>query len=274
MQGFWLFLVLTYTASWAVWFGAISLDLADVPNGILILLGAFMPSIMGTCLTLYKQDRETKRDFWNRVISFQRIGSRWLLVILGFFAVNWIVTLAIYGFVEGRLPEFTNVMQTLTSPTALIGYTVIQILGGPLAEELGWRGYALDILQGKWTALTASLILGLFWAVWHFPLFFVKNSSQISMGFGSAHFWLWTVGIFSTSVFMTWIYNNTNRSILAAILIHLIGNYVSTLVGGDVPADKVVFGNAIFTFVSVVLVVLILICYGPKTMTRTPKWKG
>ncbi len=271
LKGLRKFLILTYTASWAVWFCAIGLDLPDIPNGILILLGAFMPSIMGIILSTYKKDKETKRAFWNRIFSFKRIGSRWFFFIIGFFAINWIVTIIIYGFMEGGLPEFTNAIQILTNPAAIIGFTIIQILGGPLAEELGWRGYALDILLQKWTALTSSFILGLFWAVWHFPLFFVKNTSQISMGFGTTLFWLWIIGVFSTSILITWIYNNTNRSILGAIIIHLIGNYLNSLIGGDVPVDKLVFGNTVFTLVSLVLVVLIVIFFGPKNLTRTPK---
>ncbi|KAA3662545.1 MAG: CPBP family intramembrane metalloprotease [Calditrichaeota bacterium] len=265
------FLILTYSASWVVWFCAMSLNLPDVPNGILILLGAFMPSIMGTILSTHKKNDELKRDFWHRVVSFKRIGSRWFLLIVGFFAVNWIVTILIYGIVEDGLPEFTNTIHILTNPVAIVGFTIIQILGGPLAEELGWRGYALDILQQNWSALTSSLILGLFWSVWHLPLFFVKNTSQISMGFGTTLFWLWVVGVFSTSVFITWIYNNTNRSILGAILIHLIGNYINALIGSDVPADKVVFGNIVYTMVSLVLVTLIVMFFGPKNLIRLPK---
>lgn len=136
------FLVLTYGFSWAIWLSAIGLNLSDVPNGILILLGAFMPSIMGAILSTYKKDKDVKRKFWNRVFSFKRIGGKWFLIIIGFFAINWFVAVLVYRIVVGNLPEFTNTIQTLTSPGALIGFTLIQILGGPLAEELGWRGYA------------------------------------------------------------------------------------------------------------------------------------
>jgi membrane protease YdiL (CAAX protease family) len=44
------------------------------------------------------------------------------------------------------------------------------LLLGPLAEELCWRGYALDALQEKWGALVSSLVLGFFWPLWHLPL--------------------------------------------------------------------------------------------------------
>lgn len=265
----WVFLVLTFTASWIVWGAAILFDLPDVPNGILILLGAFMPSIVGIILTMTKKDKEVEHDFWNRVVSFRRVGVKWFLFIIAFFAINWVMALIVYRIIEGSLPVFSNAFQILTNPLALLGFTIIQILGGPLAEELGWRGYALDLLQKKWNALNASLILGFFWTIWHFPLFFVKNTSQISIGFGSTLFWLWVIGIFASSIMITWVYNNTNRSILGAVFVHLVGNYISTLLGGDIPVNKLVFGNVIFTIINVVIVSLIVIHYGPKTLSRS-----
>lgn len=94
------------------------------------------------------------------------------------------------------------------------------------------------------------------------------------MGFGTILFWLWVVGTFATALMMTWIYNNSNRSILGAIIIHLIGNYVNALIGSDIPGDKLVFGNLVFTLISLILVVLIVIFYGHKTLTRTPQQNG
>lgn len=49
---------------------------------------------------------------------------------------------------------------------------------GPLSEELGWRGCALDALQTKWGALASSLVVGFFWSVWHVPLFFIPDGGD------------------------------------------------------------------------------------------------
>ncbi len=45
-------------------------------------------------------------------------------------------------------------------------------------EETGWRGYALPALQKKHNALISSLIVGIFWALWHWPHFAVKESQM------------------------------------------------------------------------------------------------
>jgi membrane protease YdiL (CAAX protease family) len=50
--------------------------------------------------------------------------------------------------------------------TVLI-FAVFAVTTGGLSEELGWRGHALSTLQSNYTSLTASLVIALYWAVWH-----------------------------------------------------------------------------------------------------------
>jgi membrane protease YdiL (CAAX protease family) len=83
---------------------------------------------------------------------------------------------------------------------------------GPVPEELGWRGCALDRLQERDSALISSLIIGGTWALWHLPLFFIAGTYQHGLGVGTPAFWLFMVTKFPDSILMTWIYNNTRRS--------------------------------------------------------------
>jgi membrane protease YdiL (CAAX protease family) len=112
----------------------------------------------------------------------------------------------------------------------LIGIIVTGILTGPLSEELGWRGYALDRLQTQRSPLISSLILALFWWAWHLPLFFIKGTTQYKWGFGTSNFWYFMITIIPLTLILTWVYNHTNRSILAAVLLHFMYNFTLGLV--------------------------------------------
>jgi uncharacterized protein len=86
-----------------------------------------------------------------------------------------------------------------------------------LTEETAWRGFALPRLQRKYTALGASLIVGLVWGLWHLPLFLTPGSFQAAMPFGG-----FVVAALAISVLTTWIYNNTHESVLAAAIFHSV----------------------------------------------------
>src|SRR5262249_52349042 len=71
-------------------------------------------------------------------------------------------------------------------PTYLIWFLIIAIIGGPLLEEAGWRGFALPRLQPRYGPLVGTLILGLLWALWHLPEFLVPAWAKSSGGWKSS----------------------------------------------------------------------------------------
>ena len=110
----------------------------------------------------------------------------------------------------------------------LVEFVRVLFLGGPLGEELGWRGFALPRLQGRHTALTSSVVLGLVWGLWHIPLYFVPGTGQyeitrsgngVAFAIGGAA--TWTIGL---SVLFTWLFNQTRGSLLVVIGFHAAVN--------------------------------------------------
>jgi membrane protease YdiL (CAAX protease family) len=133
---------------------------------------------------------------------------------------------------------------------------IINITSGPLGEELGWRGYALNELQKKTSPLVASLIIGLLWGFWHFPLWLVSGYGGYDLLIYSASFML---GIMSFSVFITYFYNK-RKNILIAVWIHFLFNMLLQIVVSD-DYRIILYVSVLYLFVSTAIVL-----FNKKTM--------
>jgi membrane protease YdiL (CAAX protease family) len=104
-----------------------------------------------------------------------------------------------------------------------------------LGEEVGWRGFALPRLQRTHSAMTSSLLLAIGWAGWHLPAFFyVPSYTAIGLRILPGFF----LGVLAGAIVLTWLYNSSGGSVLAAILWHASFNFVtaSPNAGGFVAA--------------------------------------
>jgi membrane protease YdiL (CAAX protease family) len=101
-------------------------------------------------------------------------------------------------------------------PSALSGIWVpmfnYNLLGGPLFEEFGWRGFLLPRLQREMAPSLAAGVVGLLWAVWHFPLFLVSWSSASPASY--------TLIAVSLSMVFAYAFNASGGSVLVTILMH------------------------------------------------------
>jgi membrane protease YdiL (CAAX protease family) len=104
-------------------------------------------------------------------------------------------------------------------PGLYFGAFVAGLYSG-LSEEFGWRGYALPRFQAKWNALISSLILGAIWVSWHTRFFTGVILNPLRGIPIRPNVWEWALWIMASSVFITWIFNNTHGSVLAAVLFH------------------------------------------------------
>jgi membrane protease YdiL (CAAX protease family) len=146
-----------------------------------------------------------------------RVGIRWyLFALLGVPLIMMLGTMIVWG----DLPNLGALGGLSFVPGYLVFFILVLIIGGPLLEEGGWRGFALPRMQLLHGPLVASLILGLLWALWHLPEFLVPSWAASSGGggiLGIAQFLIIAVAI---AIMMTWVFNNTRGSLLLAILVH------------------------------------------------------
>lgn len=256
----WLFFAVTFAITWGFWLAAIALGVRfDSLAGFgLLLLGLIGPGAAGVGFVYLVYDERGRTDFWNRLAQGRRIGVRWGLVILLLPVVVTLTAAVVDLLVGGAGAAWgEGVREFGANPMAILPALLFASLP-PLLEEMGWRGYALDRLQLRWSALTASLLLGAVWAVWHLPLFFVEGSFQReSVGFATPGFWMFMVGIVALSVAFTWVYNHTARSTLAIILLHGWINFT---------AETVEVADAFYYGLWVALAVVLTAIWGSKTL--------
>ena len=263
----WHFFALALTLSWLFWIPLALLgeDPMRFPYLILMILGGLGPAFAEAILIFGFGSRAQKGDYKHRVLDVRRIGWRWAAVILLMFpAINAAATLLSVA-TGGPQPTFETAARLLSNPLSVIPYLLFLFVFGPLPEELGWSGYALDGLQARRSALGASLIIGLVWAVWHLPLFFMTGTFQAEeIGFATRAFWWYMLPTLPISVLDTWIYNNANRSTLAAALLHFMVNVSGELFG--------LSGDARFyqAWLIGAVTAAVVIIWGPRTLTRAP----
>jgi len=99
------------------------------------------------------------------------------------------------------------------------------VIGGQAGEEIGWRGYALPRLMERFGFGGAGVLLGVIWAVWHLPLFFIPGGDTYGQSFP-----LYLLQVTALCVAMTWLYVHTNGSLLLAMLMHSAVNQSKDIV--------------------------------------------
>jgi uncharacterized protein len=203
-----VFFVLAYVFSWWPW----PLYASGLSPSPIIAFGPFLAAILVLALTTGK----------GGVVTLLRRMVRWRVRPV-WYAVALLLPVAISG--GAALLNVVVLGASAPSPAELGAWSglvptfflLLLVPGtGGAWEEPGWRGYALPKLQGGHSALLASLILGVVWAFWHLPLMVI---GQIHLS-DPVYIVAWTV-------VLTWVFNNTNGSVLIAMLMHNIHNVIS-----------------------------------------------
>ena len=147
--------------------------------------------------------------------------------------------------------------------TYLSAFVLTLIFGGPLFEKPGWRGFALPRMERLHGPLVGTLILGVLWALWHLPLFMSPSwAAGLGGGSGILDIASYVVTVMSLTVVFTWVFNNTQTSILLTILVHTSNNAFSGTLEAIFPAGAVSSAFPLTIGFGVVAVVLIVLTRG------------
>ncbi len=191
---------------------------AAIPLFVLQLFPPWAPSIAAfIVILLVLKERNGIRKLVGK-LGIWRIGIGWYLAALSPFAIS-LLAIGLYIGLGNPIPGPHMPFDWSIGLFWLIGSVVI----GSIGEELGWRGFALPHLQSRFSALGSSLILGVFWGFWHLPIYLLIGLEEGQFDLlNFLSFILLTVFI---SIIITWIVNNTNGSVLGAIIFHASFNF-------------------------------------------------
>ena len=191
------FFVLAYLVTWWIY------PLLKF-SPLLGIFGLFGPAIAAIIMAAVTGGKSGVKALLGRVVLW-RVGLPWYVIALGLPTILSLATAAL-AYLAGAT-EFIRV--GALAPIELVLFVLV------VGEELGWRGYALLRLLEKRSALTASLILGVLWGLWHLPTFLVPGTPQY--GLPLTAFVLLTI---EYSILMTWVFIHTLGSVLIATLFH------------------------------------------------------
>ena len=248
---------LTFLIAWAIW---LPLGILAPEQTLFTLPGAWSPTISAVILIQFSEGREGVRSFLKKVFHW-RVGIGWYLIVL--FSVALIAYLGIgLGMLFGvPAPQLT--LPAGLPRSALIAFLPIFFVanifvGGPLAEDIGWRGYILPKLREQMPALKASLLIGIVWAIWHLPFFLFPGWRFIVGGIPFIWFALLTTG---WSVLFAWVYVNT-ESILMPVLFHAAINTTLGTLGVLGHGEGSILPLVIHTLLTWLAVGIVSVVYG------------
>jgi membrane protease YdiL (CAAX protease family) len=205
------FFVLTFAITWACFIAvAVAVPVATVPGRLLVLLGTFAPGIVAVALAARAGGAGVRTLV--EPIARANVPARWYV-----FAAAWPagveLAVAVLHRLTGAWPAFS------TTPLAVIPFAILLSTPSQAGEEVGWRGWALPRLAARLGLAPASVLLGVIWALWHLPLFFVPGADT----FGQS-FFVYLINVTAISVAIAWLWERTGRSLLLCMLLHAAVN--------------------------------------------------
>ena len=252
------YFVLAYAISWSV-----GIPLALITQGkvnwnipfSIHYFYAYGPLLSALIMTGLTKGSEGIAEIFKRLTTFQMKPIWWLVAISPLPAFFLIVV--VLRVIQGEWVDLGLLGQVNFLPNLGIGALFLWIFTYGIGEEVGWRGFALPRLQAKMSALNATLVLGVLWALWHLPIFFYLFEPAIALG--------WFFGLMCGAILFTWMYNSTDGSLLAVALWHGSFNFITASAAGEG------LGAAIMSTLVMVWAIVLIFLYKPANLSTHEK---
>ena len=208
---------------------AVRVPAATAAGQLLIVTGAFAPAISALTLTWWEEGAGGVRALLRRALIAD-VAARYYA-----FAVFYILSIKLGAALLHRL--FLGAWPPVSLDALLVApFAVALSTPFQAGEEIGWRGYALPRLAERFGLAGASLILGIIWAAWHIPQFYIAGGDTYHQSF-----LVWAAQVVAMSVAFAWLYARTGGSLLLVMLLHAAINNTKDVVPSPLAQPRGVF---------------------------------
>lgn len=238
------FVILSFAFTWA-WWVPLAVDGAVVEPGHgwpTHLPGLLGPALAAVVVTAATEGRPGLGALWSQV-------TRWRVSWVWYALVAATAALALTGLV--LTPGATSADLLVYSGAPEIGLAVVLyvLVVNGFGEEIGWRGFLAHHLLETRSTVGTAVIVWLVWGVWHLPMFWVVAGFR---DFGIAGTVGWAVGLGLGSVFLTWLYRASGRSVVVTALWHTAYN-LTTATSATAGTTAVVTSSVVMVAAVIVL---------------------
>jgi len=179
---------------------------------VLYFLGLCGPLVAAVLLAFLFYGQAGVADLLGGALNWN-VGWVWYVLAVAPVGVIYLVSSALYGLRQKKR------VALFRKPPRGILVLVLSQVWVVIAEEFGWRGFALPHLQGFIGWIGGAFVLGVLWACWHLPMFFVPGSNQYKSSFPQ---YVFVLSVWS--FFMAMLYYQTGGSVLVCMIFHASAN--------------------------------------------------
>ena len=248
-----LFFVIAFVWTWLIWIPDGLGKRGILPDSIwtnLGFFGAWGPLIAALILKAREGGKEGVKALFRKGIDHNFPKVWWIPI---FFLFPFLIIISYFIAIEfDQMVPPSEATEFL--PFLPFIFFKVLFTSGPFQEEFGSRGYALPLLKKKYSVLTSSIILGFLWAIWHLPQFLVPVE-KTGM-FYITPIWLFILTVMTANILYSWIFNNTNQSVLASLILHAQMNFFFWIFPVLYTPTGYLFVLIIFLIVAAIVVIM------------------
>jgi hypothetical protein len=250
-----LYLAVTFGMAWVLWLMGwmITQHKLSLPLFPILVVGSFGPFVGALVVTMKEGGPRNAMRFFARIFD---LLMGWAVFLVSFFLLPILAVI-----VELTHAQFTHVAPhfTMTLSEAPLSYLFLFVIGGTLAEEYGWSLLS-DQLDGILPLKASTFVLGVVWALWHVPLFFIITPGAIQ---GYTPFYIFLTATVAMRFLFAWAYHRGGNSVLSNMLFHTASNMAYSLVALAPSPDDMSTGRLWMFAVLNIVCAAVLWCVAP-----------